>query len=386
MRRTLLKLILLSITLAACATQPAAANTPQSTRTPPPDLSNLSVPTTISTLPATQQTIKNASPPATPTQPTAAAGTIPPVIDGLNASLITQTKKIELSPWELIHALDWSPDGVYLAVAAGGSIFIYSSADYGKVLSLKPGIWSPGIDFSPDGRLIAAGGRDGVLRIWDAQSGDQMMAFEAHKKGVNSVAFHPDGQLLASGGNDAMARLWGISTGEEWGQMIGGTFSIPAIAFTVDGSSLALANGDIIRLRDVNDQRFVSTLRGENSFYSLSLSPDGGKAAAGDTAGDVYIWQLASENPSHKFTNQKTGIADASNLVWEVAFSPDGDLIASANGNGSIYLWEVGSGDLLASLPGHTLAVSAISFSPDGRTLASGGLDGVIYVWQVTAK
>jgi WD40 repeat protein len=181
-----------------------------------------------------------------------------------------------------------------------------------------------------------------------------------------------------------MARLWDVSTGEEWGRMIGGTYSIPAIAFTVDGKSLALANGDIIRLRDVTNQRFVSTLRGDNSFYSLSLSADGRTAAAGDTAGALFIWELSSESPSHKFTTQPGEEEGVSTLVWEVAFTPDGSLIASADGSGSINVWDVKTGELLTSLPGHKLAVSAISFNPDGRTLASGGLDGAIYIWQAS--
>jgi WD40 repeat protein len=252
------------------------------------------------------------------------------------------------------------------------------------MLIIDPGVWSPSIDFSPDGHLIATGGRDGYLRIWETLDGDLTMAFEAHKKGVNSVVFSPDGVQLASGGNDAMARLWNVSTGEEVGHMIGGTYAIPEIAFTVDGKNLALANGSIIRVRDVKDQRFVSTLRGENSFYSLSVSSDGRSVAAGDTASVVFIWDLSSEETINKLKIQKGEEESVSTLVWTVDFSPDGSLIASADGDGIINIWDVRTGELITSLAGHSKAVSAISFSPDGRTLASGGLDSAIYIWHTT--
>jgi WD40 repeat protein len=166
--------------------------------------------------------------------------------------------------------------------------------------------------------------------------------------------------------------------------MIGGTYAIPRIAFTVDGENLALANGDIIRVRDVEDQRFVNTLRGDNSIYSLGVSPDGRSIAAGDTASVVFTWDLSSEEPFNKLTIQKDEGNGVSTLVWDVNFSPDGSLVAAAGGDGIINIWDVTTGELITSLAEHHKAVSAVSFSPDSRTLASGGLDGTIYIWQTS--
>jgi WD40 repeat protein len=383
MRQILTTLSILPVILVACTTQQKPSLSPTNLKYTHTPISALNAP--LSPPPTYQQlhpTSGDVLTTATLIQPTPITQSTPQVINITNAHSITETTKIQLSPWELVHALDWSPDGSILGVAAGGTISLFADGDYNKMLTLNPGVWSPSIVFSPESRLIAAGGRDGFLRIWDTQSGNLISEFEAHKKGVNSVAFSPDGQLLASGGNDAMARLWATSTGDKLSQMIGGTFAIPAIAFTVDGESLAIANGDIIRVRDVTDQRFVSTLRGENSFYSLSSSADGRFVAAGDTAGAVFIWELSSERVSYKLTTREVEEESISTLVWNVAFSPDGRLIACADGYGLIYIWDVTTGELLATLHGHSKAVSTISFSPDGRVLASGGLDGVIIIWQ----
>jgi hypothetical protein len=199
--------------------------------------------------------------------------------------------EIHFGPWDLVLAIAWSPDGETLSVAAGNSIYLYRARNLERLWSYGIGALTQSLAFSPDGTWLAAGSRDGYVRIWPVESmmmSDQSaprFALQAHRKGVNSVKFSPItsplGGILASGGNDAVARFWSLGTGEELGYMVGGTFAVPSIAFLPDGSQLAVTNGDRIRLRQVGSERIVGTFASDEPLYSLAFSPDGSLLAAG---------------------------------------------------------------------------------------------------------
>jgi WD40 repeat protein len=70
------------------------------------------------------------------------------------------------------------------------------------------------VAFSPDGRLLAGGGEDNKVRLWDPATGQRIGILSGHTERVGSVAFSPDGRLLASGSDDKTVRLWDPATGQ----------------------------------------------------------------------------------------------------------------------------------------------------------------------------
>lgn len=328
-----------------------------------------------------------------------------------NAGQLAPVSEMNFGPWDLATAVAWSPDGAWLAAAAGDRVYLLAADPLAQgapgqattsiptPVGYKIGALTQQLAFSPDGIWLAAGSHDGLVRIWRSVDLSQdpavlpALTIEAHRKGVNSVAFSPDGTRLASGGNDAVARFWEPGTGENLGLMIGGTFVVPSMVFLPDGQTLAVINGGRIRLRDVGSERIIGTLASEAGLFSIAVSPDGGLLAAGGSDNRIRLWDPAtafktgSEHyPEPRLLEGHNGrIGTFRTLIWQVVFSPDGRTLASAGGDGTVRLWEVNTGGLLATLQAHPGGATGIAFHPQGHLLATTGLDGRLVIYSLAS-
>jgi WD40 repeat protein len=234
------------------------------------------------------------------------------------------------------------------------------------------------VSFSPDGKLLASGGADNTVRLWDVETGKEIKTLSGHTNKVWGVSFSPDGKLLATGSDDKTVRLWDVATGQQINTLIGHINELTTVSFSPDGKLLASGSRDkTVKLWDVATGQQINTLIGHtNILTTVSFSPDGKLLASGSYDSTVKLWDV----PTGKQTNTLTG---HTNNIVSVSFSPDGKLLASGSADRTVKLWDVATGKEIKTLPGHTSWVRSVNFSPDGKLLVSGSADSTVKLWDV---
>src|SRR5262249_6328623 len=210
-------------------------------------------------------------------------------------------------------------------------------------------------------------GTDGTIRGWEGDPRATLPVLRGHTSYVYPVIFSPDGRWIASGGWDNMVRLWDARSGEACAEPLDNGDVVKTLAFSPDGSRLMSARQDRLQVWEVATGRRLKEIQvPAPNILAVEFRPDGATLAALDGSGGATVVDAATGAGAPPPRLGATHDAKA------LAYSPDGRWLAGASADQkTVCLFDAHTYEPSAQFPGHEGVIRAVTFSPDSRRLAS---------------
>jgi WD40 repeat protein/serine/threonine protein kinase len=278
-----------------------------------------------------------------------------------------------------ILAVSWRPGGHEIASASFEEVRLWDARVGNDQVSIQTPALVRASVWSPDDRQIASFASDGVVHVWDSETGEVLRRLDDHAgPGImptwdNPVAWSPDGRWIASLGSRQVLVLWDAHTGKPV-RTVNSVAATTSVAFSPDGRQMASAGWDhAVHIWETETGRRLWNF--PSKCGSVTWSPDGSKiAVAGitemrvvDVATRKQVWFQAIDN-------------EQDILAW----SPDGSVLVNTSSDGTIKMRDGQTGAILRSIYGQVPRGGGVSFAPDGQRFATVGQGNSVRIWEAS--
>ena len=266
-----------------------------------------------------------------------------------------------------------------------------------------------------DGSRIVTLSDDGTARVWDANTGAELLQLKGHEGSVLGVAVTADGSRIVTGSSDATGRVWDAHNGAELLQLKGHDGFIRCVAVTPDGARIVTGSDDkTARVWDAHTGAELLQLKGhDGSVLGVAVTPDGSRIITGSDDKTARVWNAGTGAELLRFKvhdRSVLGVAvtpagrrivtlsdDSTARVWDahngaellqlkgnvlgVAVTGDGSRIVTGSNDKTARVWDARTGAELLQLKGHDGSVLGVAVTPDGRRVVTGSGDNTARVW-----
>jgi WD40 repeat protein len=211
--------------------------------------------------------------------------------------------------------------------------------------------------------------------VWDATRAEPVRRFTGHTDRLLDAVLDPYRRLVATGGADRKVLVWDLRSGRRVA-VLDQSAAVQWLVFTDDGSTLVvIARDGTVTFWDAGRRSTRNVLR--TGVAANAAAVRGDLLALGSATGEITLWNLARGTRLARLTGH-------SGPVTALAFDPTGTRLASGGQDKTARLWDVPPRRLSATLVGHEATVTTAAWSPDGDLLYTGGQDHKVIPWTVS--
>lgn len=232
------------------------------------------------------------------------------------------------------------------------------------------------LETSTDGSIMATADSQGKIKLWKSSAATPYKLIDAHRGSIWTISFQKDNTNLVSGGEDGVVRIWDVETGRRLTQTNLKKGSIYQVLFHPMDIVIVSTEAQTIEVLDASNGTKKQTLKfHKGNITALGTDEQASRFASAADNGEIYIWNFETKKIEHK-------LLDAENINYSLKFVGD-DILISGGYDGYIKIWDLNTGKVIKKLYADKESILEFDMSADQSILAATCLDRKVRVWNL---